>query len=132
METSHLQTTRKGDLVSRAIHDVQDVRLFLGAGVIIHAGRKRQLFTGPLREVILALDPMCGWLGCTLRSQICDIDHLEPRSRGGPTDAANAKVMCDRHNIFKHVNGYTVERSPDGIIQITRPDGTPLGVPDAA
>ncbi len=54
-----------------------------GAGVIVHAGRKRRLFNGALREAIQAIDPVCGWLGCNLRAQIADIDHLEPRSRGG-------------------------------------------------
>lgn len=103
-----------------------------GAGVIVAAGRKRELFTGALREAIQAIDPVCGWLGCNLRAQISAIDHLQPRSRGGPTEPANAKVMCDKHNIFKHTAGYTVERQPDGTIRITRPDGTLLGLPDAA
>ncbi|MFP5487149.1 MAG: DUF222 domain-containing protein, partial [Acidimicrobiia bacterium] len=103
-----------------------------GAGVIVAAGRKRKLFTGALREAIQAIDPTCGWLGCNLRAQIAAIDHLVPRSRGGPTDASNAKIMCDRHNIFKHTSGYTVERLDDGTILITRPDGTHLRPPDAA
>ena len=103
-----------------------------GAGVIVAAGRKRKLFTGALRESIMAIDPVCGWLGCNLRAQISAIDHLEPRSRGGPTDARNGKVMCDHHNIFKHTAGYQVERSADGTIRITRPDGTRLRPPDAA
>ena len=103
-----------------------------GAGVIVSAGRKRKLFTGALRESIMAIDPVCGWLGCNLRAQISAIDHLQPRSRGGPTDAANSKIMCDHHNIFKHTAGYQVERQPDGSILITRPDGTQLRPPDAA
>ena len=114
-------------MLGRIRHIVLD-----GAGVIVAAGRKRELFTGALREAIMAIDPVCGWLGCNLRAQISAIDHLEPRSRGGPTDAANAKVMCDKHNIFKHVNGYEVERLPDGTIRITRPDGSLMGLPDAA
>jgi hypothetical protein len=110
------------------------VRLIVvdGAGVIVHAGRKRPLFTGALRETIQAIDPVCGWLGCSLRAQIAAIDHLQPRSRGGPTEPANAKVMCAKHNIFKHTAGYDVERRPDGTIQIIRPDGTLLRPPDAA
>ena len=102
------------------------------AGVIVHAGRKRKLFTGPLREAIVALDPMCGWLGCTLRAQICDIDHLEPRSRGGPTDASNGKIMCHHHNVFKHARGFRVRRRDDGTVDFSRPDGTPLRPPEAA
>jgi hypothetical protein len=103
-----------------------------GRTVIVHAGRKRKLFDGALREAIQSIDPVCGWLGCNLRAQIAAIDHLVPRSRGGPTDAWNSKVMCDRHNIFKHIAGGQVERRPDGTIRITRPDGTQLRVPDAA
>lgn len=103
-----------------------------GAGVIVAAGHKRRLFTGALREVIRALDPVCGWLGCNLRAQIAAIDHLQPRSRGGPTDARNGKIMCDHHNIFKHAADYTVERLDDGTILITRPDGSTLRPPDAA
>ncbi len=103
-----------------------------GAGVIISAGRKRKLFTGPLREAIMAIDPVCGWLGCNLRAQISTIDHLEPRSRGGPTNGDNAKVMCDKHNIYKHTANYQVARQPNGSIVITRPDGTQLRPPDAA
>lgn len=97
-----------------------------GAGVIVHAGRKRKLFTGALREAIMAIDPVCGWLGCNLRSQIADIDHIVPRSHGGPTDSSNGKIFCHKHNVDKHVKGYQVERRPDGAIDITRPDGTKL------
>lgn len=103
-----------------------------GAGVIVSAGRKRKLFTGALRESIMAIDPVCGWLGCNLRAQISAIDHLQPRSRGGPTNAANSKIMCDHHNIFKHTADYRVERSTNGTITITRPDGTRLRPRDAA
>ena len=103
-----------------------------GAGVIVHAGRKRRLFNGALREAIQAIDPVCGWLGCNLRAQIADIDHLQPRSRGGPTNAANGKVMCDKHNIHKHATNYTIQRQPNGTIHITRPNGTLLQPPDAA
>lgn len=103
-----------------------------GAGVIVAAGRTRRLFTGALREVIQAIDPVCGWIGCNLRAQLATIDHLQPRSRGGPTDAGNAKTMCNHHNIFKHTADDTVERLDDGTILITRPDGTHLRPPDAA
>jgi hypothetical protein len=103
-----------------------------GHAVIVHAGRKRSLFTGALREAIKAIDPVCGWLGCNLRAQISDIDHLEPRSRGGPTSSRNGKVMCHKHNVFKHVNEFQVSRDPDGTLQIVRPDGSRLRRPNAA
>ncbi len=103
-----------------------------GAGVIVHAGRLRRLFSGPIRAAIQTLNPVCGWLGCTIRSQLADIDHLQPASRGGPTNPANATPMCRHHNLHKHVAGHHVERDADGTITITRPDNTKLKPPDAA
>jgi hypothetical protein len=57
------------------------IRLIVG---IVAASRNRQLFTGALREAIMAIDPVCGWLGCNLRAQICAIDHLEPKPAADP------------------------------------------------
>ena len=68
----------------------------------------------------------------TVAAEIADIDPLQPRSRGGPTNAANGKVMCDKHNIHKHATNYTIQRQPNGTIHITRPNGTLLQPPDAA
>jgi hypothetical protein len=102
-----------------------------GAGVIVHTGRKRRPFNGALREAIQAIDPVCSWLGCILRVQICDIDHLEPHSTGGPTDPANSAIMCHKHNLFKHNNGYSAKRI-DRSIAITRPDSTARATSGAA
>jgi hypothetical protein len=112
--------------VGRIRHIVVD-----GAGIVVAAGHQRRLFDGALRKAIQAVDPVCGWLGCNLRARIAQID-LSPAARGGPTDAANGKVMCKKHNLHEHTHGYSVERRPDGTILITRPDGTPLQLPDAA
>ena len=131
-ETTSGQRVDPRQMVASAIHG--RIRLIVtdGAAVIVHAGRKRRLFTGALRQAIQAIDPVCGWLGCNLRAQICDIDHLQPRSRGGPTNSTNGKVLCAKHNIFKHVAEYRIDRQPDGRLHIIRPDGTRLRPPDAA
>ncbi len=101
------------------------------ASVVVDAGRLRRLYTGPLREVLQAIEPRCMWLGCTIRAAISQIDHLHSHAHGGPTDAANARVMCQHHNLFKYRNGYDARRH-DGTWYITRPDGTRLQPPDAA
>ncbi len=103
-----------------------------GAGVVVNAGRLRRLFTGPLRDILQVVDPRCIWLGCMIRAAISHIDHLHGHAAGGPTDAANAGVMCRHHNLFKHRNGYHARRDQHGQWHITRPDGTPLQPPNAA
>ena len=101
-------------------------------GVIVAAGRKRRLFDGALREALQATERRCTWLGCLLRASLAQIDHLQPYSDGGPTDAANASVLCQRHNVHKHVHRYTPTRRPDGTWALARIDGTLLQPPDAA
>ena len=101
------------------------------AGVVTDAGRLRRLFNGPLREALIALSPRCMWLGCTIRAVLSQIDHLQPHSNGGFTDAANGAIACQHPNLFKHKNRYTARRQPDSTWQLTRPDGTHLQVPDA-
>jgi hypothetical protein len=101
-------------------------------GVIIAAGRARRLFDGVLRAAIKAIDPRCMWLGCTLRAAVSEIDHLQRHADGGLTDAANAKVMCKRHNLHKQAHGYVPHRQPDGSWILLRPDGTRMQPPDAA
>ncbi len=103
-----------------------------GAGVVVNAGRLRRLFSGPVREVLQVLEPRCIWLGCTIRAAISQIDHLHNPTDGGPTDAANAAVMCKHHNLFKYRNGYHARRDHTGLWHITRPDGTRLQPPHAA
>lgn len=101
-------------------------------GVIVAAGRTRRLFTGPLREALQALAPRCSWLGCTLRAALAQVDHITPHVHGGPTDAANGAVLCQRHNLLKHARGYTPRRRPDGSWLLLGPDGVPMCRPDAA
>ena len=103
-----------------------------GTGVVVNAGRLRRLFTGSLRDILQVIDPRCIWLGCMIRAAISQIDHLHGHAAGGPTDAANAAVMCQHHNLFKYRNGYHARRDQHGVWHITRPDGTPLQPPHAA
>jgi hypothetical protein len=101
------------------------------ASVVVDAGRLRRLYTGPVRDVLQAIEPRCMWLGCMIRAAISQIDHLRGHAAGGATDAANAAVMCRHHNLFKYRNGYEVQRTDDGMLHIIRPDGTRLDPPDA-
>jgi hypothetical protein len=108
-------------------------RIVLDAdGVIVDAGRLTRLFRGPLRDVLQAIDPRCRWLGCTIRARISALDHRDEFAAGGRTDAANAWVLCERHNLAKSKRGYTARRHESGWWLIQRPDGTPMQPPDAA
>jgi hypothetical protein len=94
------------------------------AGVIVNMGRKQRLFTGAVREAILALQIRCMWTGCRARPR--EVDHLIPWARGGLTDAANAGGGCGHHNRWK-ARGYSTTRDAEGVFHHYRPDGTEIG-----
>jgi hypothetical protein len=100
--------------------------------IIVDAGHRVRLFRGELRNVLKAMSPRCTWLGCTIRAAIAQLDHNESHTDGGATSAANGKIGCQHHNIFKYVNRYTPLRDPDGTWHLHRPDGTRMRPPDAA
>ena len=107
-------------------------RIVLDANdVIVNAGRLTRLYRGPLRHALQALTPRCRWLGCLIRARIAAIDHRHEYAEGGTTDADNADVMCDHHNVQKHTRA-TGTRLANGWWVIHRPDGTPLRPLDAA
>jgi hypothetical protein len=110
--------------VRRIVLDADDV--------IVNAGRLTRLYRGPLRQALQALTPRCRWLGCMIRARIAAIDHRHEYAEGGTTDAANADIMCDHHNLVKSRRGYRARRLPNGWWVIQRPDGSPLRPLDAA
>jgi 5-methylcytosine-specific restriction endonuclease McrA len=60
----------------------------------LNPSKKARLFRGPLREAILARDRWCMGPGCDVPAQRCEVDHIVPYSRGGPTSAQNGAPLC--------------------------------------
>lgn len=94
------------------------------AGVLVNLGRRQRLFTGPVRDAILALQPHCMWHGGRCRST--QVDHLRSWSHGGLTNPRNGGGACDHHNRWR-TRGYRTCRGPDGEWHHYRPDGTEVG-----
>jgi hypothetical protein len=104
-------------------------RLVIGAdGVVLDLGRRRRLFTGALREAVLLATGWCGHPGCGLPGDRCQLDHVTPASRGGPTNAENGGGECGHHNRWKNKGGVTL-RDAKGRWHTYRPDGTEIGWP---
>jgi hypothetical protein len=59
----------------------------------------RRTFTGRLRRAIEARDQHCQHpSGCDVPAPDCDVDHVVPPGRGGPTSQANGRLECRPHN----------------------------------
>ncbi len=104
-------------------------RKVIGAdGVVLDMGRKQRLFTGSLRDAVLASGMFCTHVGCRIPGHKCQADHLIPFSRGGPTNARNGGPNCNFHNPRKN-DGTLTLRDRKGRWHTYRPDGTEIGWP---
>ncbi len=112
--------------IRRVIVDAHDV--------VINLGRTQRLFTGKARHAAQLLTVHCGYRGCDVPAQFCDIDHINEWSAdGGDTNQTNALPLCGTHDRWKHRQRLRGKRDRTGRIHLIKPDGTvikPLGAHD--
>jgi len=68
---------------------------------ILDFGHAVDYFHGPLREAIIIRDRFCRDQGCGLPGRDCQIDHIIPRSKHGPTAEPNGECKCGTGNRMK-------------------------------
>ena len=70
-------------------------------GEILDFGTARPYPSGALREAVTIRDRECRDPGCAVPGRHCQIDHIVPRSRGGPTAIDNLRCQCASGNRLK-------------------------------
>ncbi len=65
---------------------------------VIDVGETRRYFTGALRRAIEVRDRTCAHPTCDTPAQQCEIDHVKPFTKGGPTHQDNGTPRCGVHN----------------------------------
>ncbi|MFT6812940.1 MAG: hypothetical protein ACJASK_001564, partial [Ilumatobacter sp.] len=101
--------------------------------VVINMGRTQRLFTGKARQAAQLLAVRCGFRGCDIPAEFCDVDHITPWVNGGNTDQANSMPLCGPHDRQKHSKQLQGRRDRHGRIHLITPNGTiikPLNAPD--
>jgi hypothetical protein len=76
----------------------------------LDVGRSCRLYTEPQRRALAVRDGGCIWPGCDAPPGWCEVAHLVPWSRGGPTDLANGALMCAFHHRRFDNDGWQLER----------------------
>lgn len=92
--------------------------------VVINMGRTQRLFTGKARQAAQLLAVRCGFRGCDVAAEFCDVDHVTPWVDGGETDQANSLPLCGPHDRRKHRQQLRGRRDRHGRIHLIRPDGS--------
>jgi hypothetical protein len=77
-----------------------------------------------LRRAVLTRHRRCCFPGCPVPATACQIHHIIPRSRGGPTSLDNLVPACAFHHpIVIHRWGWILRLNADGTTTATSPDG---------
>ena len=62
------------------------------------------------RQLLIARDGGC--FACGVDPGVCDVHHVEPVSRGGPTSLDNLVLACWRHHAAVHHFGWRIQGPP--------------------
>ncbi len=89
--------------------------------VTVDLSETQRFYTGLARLGVMLSFDSCYW-PCDIAVSKCQIDHLRPAARGGPTTQANGAPACKHHNRTKE-RGFVVTRVDGGRIEIRTPDG---------
>jgi hypothetical protein len=82
---------------------------------------QRRFPAAGLRRLVQAAHPTCYGGYCHAPSRLNEIDHVKPRSTGGPTIEANLRPGCRTDHRLKTKRGFTVRiTGPHGIAWTTR------------
>ena len=65
---------------------------------VIDVGVERRIFTGATKRAVQLRDRKCYHPSCDLPAEDCQIDHVIPWSKDGPTVQDNGRPACGFHN----------------------------------
>ncbi len=102
-----------------------DGRPLTTASLPLDIGAATETIPAHLRRAVTTRHPHCAFPGCDQPASVCDIHHLTPRARGGPTTLPNLVPLCTFHHLTAiHRWGWNLALHSDGTTTATSPDGT--------
>ena len=116
-----------GDVVAGILEkfDTRIARVLLDqrTGVVIETGIAEYLPNAAMRRFVHQRDRTCRFPGCARAAKRCELDHVIPYCRGGPTAIWNLVSLCKHHHRVKHNAGWALRMSREGRCLWTDPHG---------
>jgi hypothetical protein len=98
-----------------------------GPGQVLDLGAPTPVIPTALRRAVALRDQRCRFPGCAQPPSVCQVHHLIPRAREGPTALPNLALLCRFHHLTViHRWGWTLTCHPDGTTTATGPDSRTL------
>ncbi|MCP5030258.1 MAG: DUF222 domain-containing protein [Actinomycetia bacterium] len=92
-----------------------------GPRTILAMNRATPDISPSLRQAIRIRDQHCQFCGCDRHHTWCDLHHIIPRHRGGPTSHDNLILLCRHHHGLVHDGGWALARAPNGTVTVHSP-----------
>jgi hypothetical protein len=80
----------------------------------VRVSERSRLFRGAERRAVEIRDRYCTFDGCHVPAERCDVDHIVPYSKGGPTTQDNAWPRCPPHHPGRRRDQPWLRRRPAG------------------
>ena len=105
-----------GDDARRLAHDAGVTRVVTrGRSQVLDVGRSTRTVPPQLARAVIARDEHCRYSGCTAPPWTCEVHHLVPWARHGPTAIENLGLLCWHHHKLVHRLGpERLRAGPDG------------------
>jgi hypothetical protein len=101
-----------------------DGRPLTAVSLPLDVGTASETIPAHLRRAVTTRHSHCAFPGCDQPASVCDIHHIVPRARGGPTSLPNLVPLCGFHHLTAiHRQGWSLALHSDGTTTATSPDG---------
>ena len=101
-----------GGLAAR-LRAALDGRPLTSVSLPLDIGAATETIPAHLRRAVTTRHPHCAFPGCDQPASVCDIHHLIPRARGGPTSLPNLVPLCTFHHLTAiHRWGWILDPPP--------------------
>jgi hypothetical protein len=89
-----------------------------GANETLELGRSRRYFSSAQRVALAVRDGGCRWPGCDRPPSWSEAHHIDMFSEGGNTNVNDGILLCRRHHMILHNNGWHISREgPDYLLR---------------
>ena len=95
-----------------------------GTGEVLACGREQRVANRAQRRALRAMYRTCGYPGCDVVFDRCDIHHVIEWLRHGSTDLHNLLPLCSTHHHLVHEGRWRLSLDKHRVVTIHRPDGT--------
>jgi hypothetical protein len=92
-----------------------------GESEVLDLGRQQREVPPSIRRAVVARDRGCVWPGCDRPARWCDVHHILPWERGGPTSVENCGLLCRRHHVLVHEGAWSLLRTLEGTWEVQPP-----------